>query len=312
MFYVLAAVSILMSIILLFAFSPRAFLINIIIGVVAIIVGVRKMKKEKAPPAVQEKPAAPEVPSAPEVLSVSEMPSAPEAPSSPVEVKKKAVPRSYIYFEELLSSIPQHEISLNEHPAPRGRIPAYESVHISNVTQKTDLDKLGNFVVIDTETTGFNAQRDRVVELCAIRFRAWEPVEVFTTLVNPLKPIPAASFKVHGISDEMVEDAPVIDEVMEDFDFFIGKDNLLGHNLPFDLKFIHAAGSKYSDVKRKYYDTVTLARYINWDDPPENNKLVTLCDYYLLRDNANAHRSFSDALATGLLFKKLVDEKVPQ
>ena len=306
MFYVLAAVSILMSVILLFAFSPRAFLINIIIGVVAIILGVLKMKKDKKPPVVQEKPAAPEVPGAPEV------PSVPQAPSAPVEVEKKVVPRSCIYFEELLSSIPRHEISLNEQPAPRGRIPAYESVRMSNVTQKTDLDKLGDFVVIDTETTGFNAQRDRIVELCAIRFRAWEPVEVFTTLVNPLKPIPVASFKVHGISDEMVEDAPVVDEVMEDFDSFIGKDNLLGHNLPFDLKFIHAAGSKYSDVKRKYYDTLTLAKYINWDDPPENNKLVTLCDYYLLRDNANAHRSFSDALATGLLFKKLVDEKVPQ
>lgn len=294
MFYVLAAISILMSVILLFTFSPRAFLINIIIALVAIIVGVRKMKKEKAPPAVQEKPAAP------------------DASSTLVEVEKKAVPQSYILFEELLSSIPRHEVLLNEHPAPRGRIPAFDYVNISNVTRRTNLNKLCNFVVIDTETTGLNSRRDRIIEICAIRFRAWEPVEVFLTLVNPLKPIPEESLNIHGISDEMVEDAPVIDEVMEDFDSFIGEDDLLGHYIIFDLKFIHAAGSKYSAVNRKYYDTCTLAKYVKWNYPPVNYKLVTLCDRFRIRDNAGAHRSFSDALATGLLFKKLVDEKVPQ
>lgn len=108
-------------------------------------------------------------------------------------------------------------------------------------------------------------------------------------------------------ADEMVEEAPSIASVIRDFDSFIGSDNLVGHNLPFDLGFLDYAGSDYFSVKRKYYDTLNLAKLLNLS--VRDNKLTTLCEHFYIRDNSSAHRSASDALAAGLLFKKLVDLK---
>lgn len=211
-------------------------------------------------------------------------------------------------FDKLLSSIPAHEVVVDPETKrkPMSECKKQER-SMSNITKQTNFEKLGQFVAIDTETTGLHCKHNQIVELTAIRFRDWEPVEIFTTLVNPGNPIPEDATRIHGITDEMVKDAPRIGEVIKDFDSFLGSDNLLGHNLPFDLGFLDYAGSEYFNTKRKYYDTLTLAKYL--DLYVINNKLTTLCDHYNIRDNATAHRSASDALATGILFKKLADLK---
>ena len=212
-------------------------------------------------------------------------------------------------FNTLLASIPSHKIVKDPGAARKPMSECKKQEHsISNITKQTNFEKLGQFVAVDTETTGLHCGHNQIVELTAIRFRDWEPVEIFTTLVNPGSPIPEDATRIHGITDEMVKDAPKIGEVIKDFDSFLGSDNLLGHNLPFDLGFLAMAGSEYFNTKRKYYDTLTLAKYL--DLYVLNNKLTTLCDHYDIRDNATAHRSASDALATGLLFKKLAEQKM--
>ena len=211
-------------------------------------------------------------------------------------------------FNALLDSIPAHDVVKDPGATRKPMSECKKQEHdMSNVTKQTNLEKLGQFTVIDTETTGLHCGQNQIVELTAIRFRDWKPVEIFTTLVNPGKPIPEDATRIHGITDEMVEDAPKIAEVIKDFDSFLGSDNLLGHNLPFDLGFLDMAGSEYFNTKRKYYDTLTLAKYL--DLYVDNNKLTTLCDHFDIRDNATAHRSASDALATGLLFEKLSNLK---
>lgn len=211
-------------------------------------------------------------------------------------------------FDALLASIPAHKVVVDPE-AKRKPLKDCKKFgpDMSNVTRSSNLSKLSDFVAIDTETTGLHCSNNQIVELTAIRFREWEPVEIFTTLINPGHPIPEEAYRIHGIADEMVEDAPSIASVIRDFDSFIGSDNLVGHNLPFDLGFLDYAGSEYFGTKRKYYDTLTLAKLLDLYD--RDNKLTTLCEHFCIRDNSSAHRSASDALAAGLLFKKLVDLK---
>ena len=211
-------------------------------------------------------------------------------------------------FDALLSSIPAHEVVVDLEAKRKPLTDCKKfGPDMSNVTKSSNLSKLSDFVAIDTETTGLHCSNNQIVELTAIRFREWEPVEIFTTLINPDHPIPEEAYRIHGIADEMVEDAPKVASVIRDFDLFIGSDNLVGHNLPFDLGFLDYAGSEYFGAKRKYYDTLNLAKLL--DLSVRDNKLTTLCEHFYIRDNASAHRSASDALAAGILFKKLVDLK---
>lgn len=198
---------------------------------------------------------------------------------------------------------------------------------MTNVTIRTNLDKLCNFVAVDCETTGLSAERDAIIEIAAIRFEKWQPVDEFSTLINPKRNIPPKVSSINHITNDMVLGAPTIDDVLPLFEDFIGKYPLVGHNLPFDLGFIQNAGLDLLAQNRRYYDTLQLVDRVltkpgskRWDKElgysvkvedydVENFKLGTLCEYFNV-DIDNAHRALSDARATGFLFKKIVDAKL--
>ena len=209
-------------------------------------------------------------------------------------------------FTALLDSIPRHEIVI----ADRQKVTrtAYIRPVFSNVTARSNVEKLGNFVVIDTETTGLSASKDAIVEVSAVKFERYMPVAVFESFVNPHRSIPEAASKVNHITDDMVSDAPDFSQIRADLVSFIGSSTVIGHNLDFDLKFLCSAGIAFVDPKQKFFDTLELSRRIIGDEV-DDCKLVTLCDYYKIRYEGGAHRSSSDALATGLLFRELVDER---
>lgn len=209
----------------------------------------------------------------------------------------------------MLSALPKHEILIDNENVRRSKKECEKhDISITNVTARTNIERLSDFVAFDVETTGLHGTHDEIIQLTAIRFQEWEPVEIFSTFVNPKKAIPEEASRVNNITDDMVASAPPIEAVIKDFDAFIGKSNLLGHNILFDLKFLDYAGSEYYQTKRKYYDTLELARLL--DLSVINNKLSTLCEHFYIMDGKSAHRSDADALACGLLFKKLVDLKV--
>ncbi len=194
----------------------------------------------------------------------------------------------------------------------------------STITKKSDLAKLGDFVAVDTETTGLKYVSDGIVEIAAIRFRSFKPAAKFSTLLDPGKPIPGSASSVNHITDDMVRGKPCFQEIAASFLDFIGGDDLVGHNLPFDLKFIVHNGADVTQTKRKYFDTLALAQKtikkvrMKWDremedyveaedsDGISNYKLGTLCDYLGIVTRGG-HRAEADALAAGLLFKKLAE-----
>lgn len=222
-------------------------------------------------------------------------------------------------------SIQRHFIQLSH----CDHVPAvYKSIKPTNITVRSKVENLGTFVVLDTETTGFNPPKDKIIEIAAIKFENWIPTELFQTLVNPQQPIPAAASNVNNITDDMVKDAPLVSEVINDFNSFVKSFNIVGHNLDFDLSFLVSEGAIF-EPKTKYYDTLWLAKKVLtspttkvWNNDlghqeyispdlvdVENYKLTTLADHYNIGDSSMAHRAAYDAYVTGLIFRNIAIAK---
>ena len=198
----------------------------------------------------------------------------------------------------MLEQIPMHKININPYSTIT-RATTMPYTHISS-----SIPNITDFVVVDTETTGLNGEYDRIVELSAVKFKNNQPIAIFETLINPKCNIPYNTIRVHGITNEMVKDAPTIAQVIEDFDQFLEDLPIVGHNLLFDLKFIHYSGSTILQ-NHTFYCTYRIAsKRIPKPYPIQNHKLGTLCNYYNIQNN-NQHRAYADAYATGILFKKL-------
>ena len=80
------------------------------------------------------------------------------------------------------------------------------------------------YVIIDLETTGLSPYKHHITEIAAVRFDGNTIVDTFQTLVNPERHIPSFITKLTGITNEMVESAPRIQEVLPDFVSFLGED----------------------------------------------------------------------------------------
>lgn len=232
-------------------------------------------------------------------------------------------------FQKTLISLHKSEVTLSSVKIPKKEVSELSEVKFSSITAKSNYEKLGNFVVIDTETTGLSSSKNEIIEVAAIYFEDWTPKSKFETLIKPQKDISNEITSLTSITMDMVENAPSISEVIPSLLEYIGKNNIVGHNLYFDMKFLYHNGLDFLFQKHKYYDTLELAQKVlkkqkkKWDKESEcyefdydsdydveDYKLTTLCEYYNIRDNSGAHRAASDCLATGLLFQNLVKEKV--
>lgn len=195
------------------------------------------------------------------------------------------------------------------------------SVQTANITSKTSLNKLSVFYVIDVETTGLNPVSDEIIQITALRFLNFEPIETFTTYVKPRNGLKPAAQRVNGITESDVENAPYIEQVIRQFDAFISEPKtkqkqgppIVGHKIAFDYQFLTTHGSTALSVamalnSRKFYDTLELSKreYSFYS----NFRLESLTKNVLNILRTDAHDSLSDALATGLLFKQICKSRI--
>ena len=96
-------------------------------------------------------------------------------------------------------------------------------------------------VVLDIETTGLDYRREKIIEFAAVRLVNDVITEEYQTLINPQQEIRQSSINIHGITQEMVEAAPTIDQVLPKILEFIGNNDIVGHNVVFDYSFINQA-----------------------------------------------------------------------
>ncbi len=117
-------------------------------------------------------------------------------------------------------------------------------------------------IVFDIETTGFNSQTDRIIEIGAVRVRDLEILETFQTFLDPERSIPKRITDLTGIDDEMVKGAPSQEEALRSFIGFCGQAPvLIAHNAGFDCSFIRSACARYGiDFDFSVIDTVVISR----------------------------------------------------
>ena len=217
-------------------------------------------------------------------------------------------------FSAELASIPLADVGRDGPKVKVRSLDGFYNLKYSNITARSQRETLGGFVAIDLETTGLKAT-DSILEVSAVRFSDFTPEAIFTSLVRPNKAIPVESTKINGITDDMVRDAPHFWEILPSLQSFVGSSAIVGHNLPFDLKFLYRRGFDIQP-KQRLYDTLEISqRHLkkpnsagtnNWD--VYDHKLGTVCEYYGIYIDG-AHRSAADAFATGKLFCCLVDDR---
>ena len=97
------------------------------------------------------------------------------------------------------------------------------------------------YIILDTETTGLEVkQGHRVIEIGAVLLNDRKKSEEhFHTYLNPSRLIDEEATKVHGITNQDLEDQPSFDEIAEEFIQFVEGSTLVIHNAPFDLSLIH-------------------------------------------------------------------------
>ena len=153
------------------------------------------------------------------------------------------------------------------------------------------------YVVLDLETTGLTPYREGITEIAAIKCNNGKILEEFQTLINPERHIPNWIVRLTWITNEMVADAPRIDEVMPRFSEFLGDAIIVWHNVSFDFRFLNHYHYQcmWTYLENLTICTLKIARKLLPELP--NRKLWTICEYFWI-DNERAHRAMWDTRAT--------------
>ena len=180
-----------------------------------------------------------------------------------------------------------------------------------------------DYTVVDTETTGLSAGSCGLIEVAALRVRGGQPAEEFSTLVRP----PWREVRKNGewtegyvddfiqgltgISDEMLESAPLPEEALPRAEAFFGEDLLLGHNVGFDVAFLCRGFQRHlgRPLANDFVDHLRLAR-----------KLLPGLPRHRLGDVAaalgvayeGAHRALQDCRITYRCYERLREMALAQ
>lgn len=156
-------------------------------------------------------------------------------------------------------------------------------------------------IALDLETTGLSPLCDRIIELSAVKLKP-EGMTFFDRLINPQIPISEITIKIHGITDEMVQNEATIGEILPDFVTFMEDLPIIGHNSKFDIGFIIFNMHHLNLIPKnnKVLCSCQLSRAIFKAMP--NHKLGTLAEK--LGIALRHHEAFDDACASLRLFAK--------
>lgn len=163
---------------------------------------------------------------------------------------------------------------------------------------------------IDLETTGVNISVDRIVELAIVKVLPDGTTQVKRKLINPLMPIPVSSSDIHGITDDMVKDAPSFKQVANEVKQFIENCDLGGYNsnrfdIPMLIEEFLRVGIEFSVDGKKLVDVQKVFHLM------EQRTLSAAYKFYCQKTLDGAHSAEVDATATWEVLEAQV-EKYPQ
>jgi DNA polymerase-3 subunit epsilon len=162
-------------------------------------------------------------------------------------------------------------------------------------------------VALDLETTGAFPVGDEICELAFVRFEGGKVVEEFQSLVKPKQRIPEKTIKIHGITNEMVENSPSIEEIIPHVRKNLDEGIFVAHHAPFDLGFMAYEFEKMGldlPVMPALCSSL-LSRSVFPES--KNHRLQTLIQFFELQQGV-AHRALDDATACLEVTKRCIEK----
>jgi len=172
---------------------------------------------------------------------------------------------------------------------------------------KIQLQNLGldTFIAVDVETTGLDYNKDKIIEISAVKFKDGKENSTFSKLVNPNINISPFITNLTGISNSMIDSKETFHEIADEFMGFIKDCPIIGHNVKFDIDFINNELENYK-IKQDYVcDTYYLTKIFFYY--LSSFKLESISSSLNINIE-RAHRALDDAKSSGLLFLKLLDK----
>ena len=159
-------------------------------------------------------------------------------------------------------------------------------------------------IVLDVETTGLDYQREKIIEFAAVKLINGVITEEFETLINPQQDIRHSSIKIHGITQDMVADAPNLEDVLPAILEFIGDYPIIGHNVIFDYNFLNQASKLLygKEIINHRIDTQYMFREVF---PEEFSHGLEALMNRMEVEFTTRHRAMADTKGLALAYPKL-------
>ena len=163
-----------------------------------------------------------------------------------------------------------------------------------------------DYIVIDIETTGLDPKFDSIIEISALKVVAGKITNEFSSLIKPDNFLELDEYitDLTGITNEMLENAPSLDEILPLFRNFIGNAILVGHNVNFDINFLYDLFILYFDtpLTNDFIDTMRLSRLVFKNE--KHHKLPDIARYCQV-EYENGHRALFDCHITQKCYETL-------
>ena len=153
----------------------------------------------------------------------------------------------------------------------------------------------------DLETTGGNPSNSEVIEIAAIKEKDGKEIGRFQSLINPRRHIPRPVREITGIDQSMVRNAPLIEDVIDEFLEFIGDGVLVSHGVLNDFSFVahYARTLRGKELSNFYVCTHLIVSNFLPNVPVKS--LSGVANYFGL-STGNAHRAMAYAEMTRSVF----------
>ncbi len=166
-------------------------------------------------------------------------------------------------------------------------------------------------IVLDVETTGLDYTKEKIIEFAGVKLVNGKVKEEFQTLINPHQHIRKSSQAIHGITEEMVKDAPTEEEIYPKIFEFIGDYPIVAHNAVFDFSFLNKTSKRLYDkpLENHYIDSQFMFKEVFPNC--ESCGLECLMNTFHV-EYSTRHRAMADAMGLAMCWpklKKMYDEK---